>query len=54
KDMIEGRKQAEAIESNEEWRETRPGQYAVKQGDLVAQVQKRLDEQADDRVNAGG
>ena len=48
KDMIEGRKQALAIESNEEWRETRPGQYAVKETDLVAEVLKRLDEQAND------
>ena len=48
KDMIEGRKQALAIESNEEWRETRPGQYAVKETDLVAEVLKRLDEQKND------
>ncbi len=53
KDMIEGRKQAEAIESNAEWRETRPGQYSVKTDDLVAEVDKRLKEQADDRVRAG-
>ena len=54
KDMIEGRKQALAIESNEEWRETRPGQYAVSENDMVAEVLKRLDEQADDRGKAGG
>ena len=48
KDMIEGRKQALAIESNEEWRETRPGQYAVGEGDLVAEVLKRLNEQKND------
>ena len=54
KDMIEGRKQALAIESNEEWRETRPGQYAVSEDDLVTEVLKRLDEQRQDRVKAGG
>ncbi len=54
KDMIEGRKQAQAIESNEEWRETRPGQYAVKTDDLVAEVLKRLSEQANDKAKSGG
>ncbi len=37
KDMIEGRKQAAAIESNEEWRETRPGQFEVDEAMLVAE-----------------
>ncbi len=46
KDMIEGRKQAAAIESNEEWRETRPGQFEIAEADLVAEVKKRLAEQA--------
>ncbi|MEO0330023.1 MAG: His/Gly/Thr/Pro-type tRNA ligase C-terminal domain-containing protein, partial [Pseudomonadota bacterium] len=46
KDLIEGRKQAEAIASNEEWRESRPGQFEVSQTDLVAEVRKLLDEQA--------
>ncbi|MCB1465015.1 MAG: histidine--tRNA ligase, partial [Nitratireductor sp.] len=49
KDMIEGRRQAAAIESNEEWRETRPGQFEIDEVDLVAEVQKRLAEQAADR-----
>ena len=53
KDMIEGRKQADAIESNEEWRETRPGQYAVSESDLVAEVLKRLDEQRQDGDETG-
>ena len=44
KDMIEGRKQAAAIESNEEWREVRPGQFEVKREDLVAEVKKCLAE----------
>ncbi len=42
KDMIEGRKQAAAIESNEEWRESRPGQFEIAEGDLVAEVKKLL------------
>ncbi|MFZ1814636.1 MAG: histidine--tRNA ligase [Rhizobiaceae bacterium] len=46
KDMIEGRRQAAAIESNEEWREARPGQFEVKEGDIVAEVKRLLAEQA--------
>jgi histidyl-tRNA synthetase len=49
KDMIEGRKQAAAIESNEEWRETRPGQYEIAEANLVTEVQKLLAEQKADR-----
>ncbi|MDJ0614078.1 MAG: histidine--tRNA ligase [Rhizobiaceae bacterium] len=45
KDLIEGRKQAEAIASNEEWRESRPGQFEVAEGDLVAEVKKLLEAQ---------
>ncbi len=45
KDLIEGRKQAEAIASNEEWRESRPGQFEIDAGDLVAEVRKLLAEQ---------
>ena len=40
KDLIEGRKQAEAIASNEEWREQRPGQFEIDAADLVAEVKK--------------
>lgn len=46
KDLIEGRKQAEAIASNEEWREQRPGQFEINAADLVTEVQKLLFEQA--------
>ncbi|MEX0345702.1 MAG: histidine--tRNA ligase [Rhizobiaceae bacterium] len=49
KDMIEGRRQAEAIESNEEWREQRPGQFEVSEADLVETVQNLLKQQAEDR-----
>ena len=54
KDMIEGRKQAAAIESNEEWRETRAGQFEVEQADLVAEMLKRLAEQKADISEANG
>ncbi|MEQ8827768.1 MAG: His/Gly/Thr/Pro-type tRNA ligase C-terminal domain-containing protein, partial [Parvibaculum sp.] len=46
KDLIEGRRQAEAIESNTEWREQRPGQFEIDESDLVAEVKKLLAAQA--------
>lgn len=46
KDLIEGRKQAAAIESNEEWRETRPGQFEIDEADLIAEVRTLLAAQA--------
>lgn len=46
KDMIEGRAQAAAIESNEEYRAARPGQFEIAEGDLVQEVAKLLAEQA--------
>jgi len=49
KDMIEGRRRAEAIASNAEWRETRPGQFEIAEGDLVAEVKKLLAAQQADR-----
>ncbi len=42
KDMIEGRRQAAAIESNEEWREKRPGQFEIDEEKLVDEVQRLL------------
>jgi histidyl-tRNA synthetase len=42
KDLIEGAKAAETIESNVEWRERRPAQFAVREDDLVAEVRKVL------------
>ncbi|MCG6856718.1 MAG: histidine--tRNA ligase family protein, partial [Salaquimonas sp.] len=51
KDMIEGRRQAAAIESNEEWREKRPGQFEIAEADLVEEVKKLLAEQAADRAD---
>ncbi len=49
KDMIEGQRQAEAIESNEEWRIQRPGQFEASEVDLVETVQNLLKQQAEDR-----
>jgi histidyl-tRNA synthetase len=45
KDMIEGRRQAEAIESNEEYRAARVGQFEIARADLVSEVRRVLDEQ---------
>ncbi len=42
KDMIEGKKEAAAIESNEEYRAARPGQFEIEEADLVLEVQKLL------------
>ncbi len=48
KDMIEGRRQAAAIESNEEWREKRPGQFEIDEEKLVEEVQRLLHAQEAD------
>ncbi len=42
KDLIEGAKAAAAISSNEEWRETRPAQFACKETKLVDKVREVL------------
>jgi histidyl-tRNA synthetase len=42
KDLIEGAKAAAAIASNQEWRETRPAQFSVKEHKLVEAVQEVL------------
>ncbi len=42
KDLIEGRRQAEAITSNAEWRAARVAQVTVPEGDLVAKVREML------------
>lgn len=49
KDLIEGKRQAEAIDSNEEWRQARVAQTVVAEADLVGTVKKLLQQQADDR-----
>jgi histidyl-tRNA synthetase len=42
KDLIEGAKAAAAIASNQEWRETRPAQFAVPEDKLVEAVREVL------------
>jgi histidyl-tRNA synthetase len=42
KDLVEGAKAAESIASNEEWRESRPAQFAVKEDELVEAVKSVL------------
>jgi histidyl-tRNA synthetase len=42
KDLIEGAKAAAAIASNQEWRETRPAQFAVAEDKLVEAVREVL------------
>jgi histidyl-tRNA synthetase len=48
KDLIEGRRQAEAIETHEQWRDERPGQFEIDEKDLVGEVQRLLRTQAGD------
>ncbi|PSH70842.1 histidine--tRNA ligase [Phyllobacterium brassicacearum] len=52
KDLIEGARLAAEIEDNVTWRESRPAQITVKEIDLVAEVRKILEAQAEDRANA--
>jgi histidyl-tRNA synthetase len=42
KDLIEGAKAAAAIASNQEWRETRPAQFACKESEIVEKVRELL------------
>jgi histidyl-tRNA synthetase len=42
KDLIEGAKAAAAIASNQEWRASRPAQFAVAEENLVAAVREVL------------
>ena len=46
KDLVEGKKKAAAIADNVEWREERPGQFEVKESDLVKAVAELLERQA--------
>lgn len=50
KDLIEGKRLSGEIASNAEWRASRPAQVVVKEQDLVAEVQKILAAQAEDRA----
>ncbi len=48
KDLIEGRRQAEAIATNAEWRAARVAQDTVSEADLVAKVREMLAAQGDE------
>jgi histidyl-tRNA synthetase len=49
KDLIEGKRLSEEITDNTAWREGRPAQVTVAEGELVEAVRKILDAQARDR-----
>ncbi|MEM9104735.1 MAG: histidine--tRNA ligase [Pseudomonadota bacterium] len=49
KDLIEGKRLSGEIEDNAAWRAARPAQISVKEADLVQEVKKLLDAQAEDR-----
>jgi len=49
KDLIEGARQAKAIADHAEYKEARPGQVTVAEGELVEAVRRILDAQARDR-----
>lgn len=49
KDLIEGKRLSEEITDNTAWREGRPAQVTVPEGELVEAVRKILDAQAADR-----
>ena len=45
KDLLEGARLSAGIEDRSEWREGRPAQFSVPEGEMVAAVRKLLDEQ---------
>lgn len=45
KDLLEGARLSAGIEDRAEWREGRPAQFSVPEGEMVAAVRKLLDEQ---------
>ncbi|MFB2549559.1 histidine--tRNA ligase [Ensifer soli] len=53
KDLIEGKRLSGEITDNAAWREARAAQVSVAEADLVAEVRKILDAQAEDRARAG-
>jgi histidyl-tRNA synthetase len=52
KDLIEGKRLSEEITDNIAWREGRPAQVTVAEGELVEAVRRILDAQARDRARA--
>ncbi|WP_206452937.1 histidine--tRNA ligase [Aurantimonas marina] len=51
KDLIEGKRIAETIEDNAEWREARAGQEMVDEGEMIAAVRRILARHAEDRAS---
>jgi len=49
KDLVEGARLAAEIADNRQWRESRPAQVTIAEGELVATVQRILAAQAEDR-----
>ncbi|HAT87415.1 MAG TPA: hypothetical protein DCS30_16555 [Rhizobiales bacterium] len=52
KDLEEGKRLSAEIEDNQTWRESRPAQIEVPEGDLVSKVKEMLEAQAKDRESA--
>jgi len=52
KDLVEGKRLAEQIESNVEWRESRPAQFSVSESEMVAAVRRVLEAQRQERASA--
>lgn len=52
KDLIEGKRLSAEITDNVTWRESRPAQVTAKEADLVAEVRKIIDAQAEDRARS--
>ncbi len=50
KDLVEGARLSAEIEDNKEWRESRPAQFSVPEGDLVGAVRRVLAAQEQDRA----
>ena len=53
KDLVEGARLSAEIADNKEWRESRPAQVTVAEGELVATVKGILDAQEQDRRRDG-
>ncbi|WP_159589567.1 histidine--tRNA ligase [Chelativorans xinjiangense] len=49
KDLVEGKRLSEEIEDNVTWREARPAQFSVPEGELVEAVKRVLQAQAEER-----
>ena len=52
KDLIEGKRIAETITDNAEWREAKAGEHLVDEADLIVTVERILAEQASDAQDA--